>query len=542
MTRARIVVALSMAALVLSADPGSACTNLLVSSGASADGSTMITYAADSHDFYGELYFKPGGVHRPGAMREIYEWDTGKYLGRIPEAPVTYTRVGNINEHQVAIGETTYGGREELGEPNGIIDYGSLMYIVLERARSAREAIRVIDELLGEHGYASSGESFSISDPKEVWIMDLIGKGKDEKGAVWVARRVPDGYISGHANQARIRQFPLDEPQTTLYADDVISFARKMGWYEGPDSEFSFADTYAPLDFGALRFCEARVWSAFRRAAPSLELAPDYVMGDATAERLPLWIKPDTKLTVADVMALMRDHYEGTPMDMTTDVGAGPFKCPYRWRPMTWEVDGEKYLHERAISTQQTAFSFVTQSRSWLPDPIGGVLWFGFDDTYQTVYTPIYCGVRAVPPTYGEGVASLTDFSWESGFWVFNWVSNQVYSRWSDMIVDLQTVQNELEAFFISRQPEVEAAAMKLHEMSPDLAREHLTEYSVAAGEQVTRRWRKLGEHLLVKYLDGNVKDEFGAPHHPPYPDDWYRRIVEERGDEIKQREVAPQQ
>ncbi len=313
-----------------------------------------------------------------------------------------------------------------------------------------------------------------------------------------------------------------------------------MGWYDGPDRDFSFADTYAPIDFGALRFCEARVWSAFRRAAPSLDLPPDYVMGDATAEPLPLWIKPDRKLSVADVMALMRDHFEGTPMDMTKDVGAGPYACPYRWRPMTWEVDGEKYLHERAISTQQTAFSFVTQSRSWLPDPVGGVLWFGFDDTFQTVYTPIYCGIREVPPTYAEGVASLNDFSWDSGFWVFNWVSNQVYARWSDMIVELQTVQNELEGFFLSRQPEVEAAAMSLWEISPDLARDHLTKYSVAAGEQVTKRWRKLGEHLLVKYLDGNVKDASGAAQHPPYPDEWYRKIVGERGDELKRREVEP--
>jgi len=530
-----ILTTIAVAAALLAGSPAAACTNILVTKGASSDGSTMVTYAADSHDLYGELYFEPGRVFAAGAMRDVYEWDTGKFLGRIPQAPATYTRVGNINEHQVVIGETTFGGREELKGPAGMLDYGSLMYIALERAKTAREAIKVITDLVAEYGYHSTGESFSIADPNEVWLLEMIGKGEGNKGAVWVARRVPEGYISAHANQARIRQFPLNDPQNTLYSKDVISFAREKGWFAGKDEEFSFADVYAPMDFGAARFCESRVWSVFRRAAPSLNLGVEYVDGYHLDLRLPLWIKPDRKLSVADVMALMRDHFTGTPLDMTQDVGAGPFACPYRWRPMTWEVDGAKYVHERAISTQQTGFSFVSQSRAWLPNPIGGVLWFGVDDTYSTVYVPMYAGIRAVPATFAQGVASMRQFSWDSAFWVFNWVANYAYSRYKDMIVDIQTVQRELEGQFLADQRAIEEKALALYRQAPELAREFLTQYSVTAGDAVTARWRKLGETLLVKYMDGNVKNEFGKPTHPRYPDDWYRRIVKERGDAIKQ-------
>ncbi len=533
--RLAILTTLAVAAALVAGPPAAACTNILVTKGASSDGSTMVTYAADSHDLYGELYFEPGRVFSAGAMRDVYEWDTGKFLGRIPQAPVTYTRVGNINEHQLAIGETTFGGRKELKGPAGMLDYGSLMYIALERAKTAREAIKVMTDLVAEYGYHSTGESFSIADPNEVWLLEMIGKGEGQKGAVWVARRVPEGYISAHANQARIRQFPLNDPQNTLYSKDVITFAREKGWFTGKDEEFSFADVYAPLDFGGARFCESRVWSVFRRAAPSLNLGVEYVDGYHLDLRLPLWIKPDNKLSVADVMALMRDHFTGTPLDMTQDVGAGPFACPYRWRPMTWEVDGGKYVHERAISTQQTGFSFVSQSRAWLPNPIGGVLWFGVDDTYSTVYVPMYAGIRAVPATFAQGVASMKQFSWDSAFWVFNWVANFAYSRYKDMIVDIQTVQRELEGQFLADQKAVEEKALVLHRQAPELAREFLTRYSVEAGDAVTARWRKLGEALLVKYMDGNVKNEYGKPTHPRYPDDWYRRIVKERGDAIKQ-------
>jgi dipeptidase len=529
------VACLLLTCLAAVPQPASACTNLIVTKGASADGSTFISYIADSHELYGELYLQPGGTFPAGATREIVEWDTGKLLGRIPQAPVTYWRVGNINEHQVSVGETTFGGREELAKPEkkAVVDYGSLMYIALERARTAREAIKVMTELAMEYGYASEGESFSVADPNEAWLLEMIGKGEDAKGALWVARRIPDGAISGHANQSRIRTFPLHDPANCLYAPDVISFARAKGWFTGKDEEFSFADVYAPADFGSLRFCEARVWSMFRRAAPSASLPFDAAKG--VPAPLPLWIKPDRKLSVADAMALMRDHFEGTPLDMTKDVGAGPFACPYRWRPMEWEVDGKKYVHERAISTQQTGFSFIAQMRSTLPDPIGGVLWFGVDDTYSTVWTPMYCGIREVPKPFAVGVADLNHFSWDSMFWTFNWVANYAYSRYSDMIVDIQQVQRELEGRFIADQPAIDQAALALYNQAPALARDYLTRYSVAQGEMVHTRWRKLGEDLLVKYMDGNVKDSQGNVTHPEYPKAWYRRIVADHGSVIQE-------
>ncbi len=517
----------------LAAPAALACTSMLVSKGASSDGSTLITYAADSHELYGELYYTPARRNGPGAWRDIIEWDTGKFLGRIKEAPVTYTVVGNLNEHQLAISESTFTGRKELEGPAGIVDYGSLIYIALERAKTAREAIKVMTDLVAEYGYASTGESFSIADPKEVWILEMIGKGTGKKGAVWVARRLPEGYLSAHANQARIRQFPLNDAENALYSPDVISFAREKGWFTGADKDFSFADTYHPLDFESVRFAEARVWSIFRRAAPSAGLGADYVDGSAPTKRLPLWVKPDKKLAVQDVMGLMRDHFEGTPLDMTKDVGAGPYAAPYRWRPMTWEVDGKKYLHERAISTQQTGFSFVAQMRSWMPGPIGGVLWFGVDDTFTTVYTPMYAGIRGTPKNFATGVASRGEFSWDSSFWVFNWVSNQTYARWSDMIVDVQKTQGELEGQFLADQADIEKAALELYKSSPEQARTYLTEYSTQQGDKVHTRWRKLGEQLLVKYIDGNVRDEQGKVNHPKYPESWYRHIVRDTGSRL---------
>ena len=521
-------------ALIALGSPAWACTNFLITKGASADGSTMITYAADSHVLYGELYYTPARMHPPGAKLDVYEWDTGKYLGKIDQVPETCSVAGNMNEHQVSIGETTWGGREELVDPEAEMDYGSLMYIALQRAKTAREAVGIMTDLVAEHGYYSSGETFSISDPEEVWIMDMIGKGPGNKGAVWVARKVPDGYITAHANSPRIRQFPLKDRNKTLYAPDVISFAREKGYFEGEDEDFCFADAYDPPNFGARRFCDARVWCMFMRAAPSLNLPAGRALGQEDAEPIPLWIKPDRKLTVADVMGFMRDHFEGTELDMTQDIGAGPFDLPYRWRPLTWKAGDEKYLNERAVSTQQTGFSFVAQARSWLPNPIGGVFWFGVDDTYSTVYFPVYCGVTEVPHSYAVGTGSFHDVTWDSAFWVFNRVSNFAYLRYSDMIKDIQVVQAELEDKFVADLVEIDSAALALYEKSPRLAKDYLTEYTKSAGEDVVKRWRELGKFLLYKYLDGNVKNEHGEVTHPGYPESWYEKVVEATGDHLR--------
>jgi dipeptidase len=537
---------LSIAAVILFQDPATACTNFLVTKGASTDGATMITYSADSHVLYGELYYTPARLHLPGAMLDIIEWDTGKFLGQIKQVPKTYAVVGNMNEHQLTIGETTFGGRPELTNPKGVVDYGSLMYIALQRAKTAREAIHVMTGLMAEYGYYSSGESFSIADPNEVWLFEFIGKGPGVKGALWVARKVPDGYITGHANGPRIRQFPLNDPDT-LYAPDVITFAREKGWFTGNDADFSFADVYGALDFGASRFCDARVWCMYRRAAPSQNFPDDWVNGVPGAKPLPLFIKPDKKLSVHDLMELMRDHFEGTGLDMTKDIGAGPYALPYRWRPLTWKVEskdeqGEKiekeYLNERATSTQQTGFSFVTQSRSWLPDPIGGVLWFGVDDTYSTVYVPMYCGITRAPHGFAVGTGSFHEVTWESAFWVFNYVANFAYLRYNDMIKDVQKAQRELEGEFLGEQAAIEAAALALHQQSPRSAVDYLTAHSARLADRTIQRWRKLGEFLLYKYMDGNVKDELGKVKHPGYPEAWYQQVALVAGDNLAMRKL----
>ncbi len=525
----RTRITLTFAALVLLAPPAAACTNFLVSAGASTDGSTMVTYTADSHVFYGELYYRPPGEHAPGTMIPIHEWDTGKYLGEIAQAPVTYAVVGNMNEHQVTIGETTFGGRK-LRDPDAILDYGSLIYVTLQRARTAREAIDIMTALVEEYGYYSKGETFSIGDPGEVWIMDLIGKGPEHKGAVWVARRVPDGYITAHANAARIRQFPRNDKHT-LYSPDVVDFAREQGWYEGTDADFSFADVYDPDAFGTRRACEARVWCMFERAAPGGDHGEGWILGEPDAAPVPLWIRPERKVSVVDVMGYMRDHYEGTALDMTLDIGAGPYALPYRWRPMRWEVDGQRYFHERATSTQQTGFSFVAQMRDWLPDPVGGLFWFGVDDTYTTVWFPAYAGITEAPYAYREGTGSYHDVDYDAAFWSFNRVANYAYSRYSDMIVDIRRVQQALEGRFLAEVQEVDAAAAALYEQSPRLARDYLTRYSGEAGNAVVERWNILFDELLYKYLDGNVKDEFGKPQFEGYPEEWLRKIVESTGE-----------
>jgi dipeptidase len=515
------------------------CTNYLVTKGASTDGSTFISYSADSHVLYGELYYKPAAMYPEGTMVDVIEWDTYKFLGRIKQARQTYSVVGNMNEFQVSIGETTYGGREELVDPKAIVDYGSLMYLALQRAKTAREAITVMTDLVAEYGYASEGESFSIADPNEVWIMEMIGKGPGNKGAVWVAIRIPDGYVSAHANQARIRQFPLNDPLNCLYAKDVISFAKQKGYFKGEDKDFSFVDAYAPITFGGMRFCEARVWSMFNKINSQMGKYEDYATGHNPNNPMPLYIKPDKKLSAHDVMQLMRDHFEGTSMDMTKDIGAGPYKLPYRWRPLTWKVDSVEYCNERAVSTQQTGFSFIAQARSWIPAPIGGIFWFGVDDTYSTVYVPMYCGIKKAPESYAVGNGSFQEFTWKSAFWVFNFVANYAYSRYSEMIPDIQKVQVELEGQFFANQAEVEQNALDIYKTSPLKARDYLTDYSCQQADQTVSRWMKLGEFLIWKYLDGNTKDEFGKAQHPGYTKEWYKQIANDTGDKLKVVKVA---
>ena len=539
-----------------------ACTNILITKGASVDGSTFVSYAADSHDLYGELYYWPGKTYSSGAMLDVYEWDTRKYLGKIPQVAQTFTVIGNMNEHQLTIGETTFGGRSELENATGLIDYGSLIYITLQRARNAREAIKTMTELVSEYGYCSGGESFSIADPNEVWIMEMIGKGNDEKGAVWVAVKIPDGYVSAHANQARITSFPLEKDSKAsisdknikkifdanievVYSQDVISFAVKKGYFKGENKNFSFADAYAPLDFGALRGCEARVWSAFRIMNPEMDKYISFILGEST-EKMPLYIKPAKKISAADVKNIMRDVFEGTPLSMTEDPGAGPYKAPYRWRPLSWKLDGETYVNERAIATQQTGFSFVAQMRSWLPNPIGGIFWFGVDDANMTVYVPMYVGMNGIPENVAVGNGNLLEFTWDSSFWVFNWVANQAYNRFSQMIVDIRKVQSELENKFDNSLSAIDQTALALYNDNPAAAREFLTEYSHSQSRLTHERWRKLGEFLMVKYLDGNIHPEengefkrntHGNPEHaqfPGYSEDFYRNIVDKTGDHLK--------
>jgi dipeptidase len=521
------------------------CTNLLVGKKASTDGSTIISYAADSYGLYGELYHWPAKEYKPGEMLKVYEWDSGKYLGEIPQVLKTYNVIGNMNEHQLAIGETTFGGRSELTDSTGIIDYGSLIYITLQRAKNAREAIKIMTSLVSEYGYYSSGESFSIADPNEIWVMEMIGKGPGNKGAVWVAVRIPDDCVTAHANQARIQQFPLNDPENCIYSPDVITFAREKGYFTGKDSEFSFAKAYAPLDFGALRFCEARVWSFFNNVNKDMGKYVTYAQG-LTTDPMPLYIKPDRKLSVQDIQNLMRDHYEGTELDWRFDVGAGPFNSPYRWSPLTYQVDSVEYCNERPIATQQTAFSFVAQMRSWLPNEIGGILWFGIDDAAQTVYYPFYCGHNKVPHEMKIGNGDLLTFSWTSAFWIHNWVSNLVYTRYSDMSEDMKKVQSALENGFHASQPQIEEKALSVLEQSNQDAVKYLTSYTNNLVTEGVAEWKKLGEFLMVKYIDGVIKQEengkfkrnpYGQPANPlrpGYSNEYYQKIIDQTGDKYK--------
>jgi len=541
----RITTLLLSLVVVFHQSPVESCTNFLAGSGATVDGSTLITYAADSHNLYGELYHWPAQDWPEGSWLDIKEWDSGKPLGRIPQVAHTYSVIGNMNEHQVTIGETTFGGRPELVDTTGIMDYGSLIYVTLQRATTAREAIGIMTDLVAEHGYYSSGESFSIGDPNEVWILEMIGKGPDYKGAVWVAVRIPDDCVAGHANQSRIRTFPLDDPDNCLYSPDVISFARQKAYFSGMNTEFSFADAYAPLDFGALRGCDARVWSFFRRVNGTMDAYLPYIKGESK-DAMPLFIKPDRKLSAQDFKDFMRDHFEGTPFDMQQDVGAGPYKVPYRWRPMNFTVDSVEYVNERATATQQTGFSFVAQMRSWLPDPVGGVFWFGVDDANTSVYVPMFCGITEIPNCFKVGNGDMLTFSWTSAFWIYNWVANQAYHKYSYMIKDIRPVQQALENGFTADLPKLDNMARSLYTQYPDSVRSLLTRYSVEQAEASTARWKQLGEYLMVKYIDGNVKkekdgrferNEYGLPAYPEFPGydaEYYRQVAKDAGDKLK--------
>lgn len=536
---------LSVSLWVMATLPTIACTNLLVGKKASTDGSVFLSYSADSYALFGELYHWKAQRHPAGSKLKVHDWDTGKYLGEIAQVPQTYNVVGNSNEHQLTIGETTFGGREELQDSTGILDYGSLIYITLQRAKTAREAIKVMTSLVEKYGYYSGGESFSIADPNELWIMEMIGKGAGRKGAVWVAVRIPDDCIAAHANQARIQQFPLNDPENCIYSSDVISFAREKGYFSGKDADFSFAQAYNPIDFGGMRFCEARVWSFFKAFSKDMEKFQSYAQGKEYTP-MPLYVKPDRKLSLQDVQAMMRDHYEGTALDWRNDVGAGAYQSPYRWAPLTWKVDSVEYCNERPIATQQTAFSFVAQMRSWMPKPVGGVLWFGVDDAAQTVYVPMYMSITTIPQCFRVGNGDLYNFSWTSSFWIHNWVSNMVYNRYAPMHADLKKVQDRLEAKFIAEQSQVDKKALEMARVSPVKAVAYLTNYSGKAAQTAFAEWKKLGEFLTIKYMDGVVRkekdgnferNEHGSPSSPirsGYSPEFYRRVVKETGDRYR--------
>ena len=591
MRKALYIAACLLAGMAASEIAGMACTNILVTRGASADGSCMISYAADSHTLFGELYFRKAADWPEGSMLDVYEWDTGKYLGQIPQARHTYQTVGNMNEHQLIIGETTYGGRPELYDSTGIMDYGSLIYIALQRAATAREAIEVIVDLANTYGYCSSGESFSIADKDEVWVMDLIGKGHRlengknvRKGIVWVARRVPDGYICAHANQSRISTFPLDDKENCLYSPDVIDFAREMGYFDGPDEEFSFCDAYNPLNFGALRGCESRAWSAFNILCDGQFTYEDgdgntvtrdaydyidYAMGYDASKRFPLFVRPSRKLTVKDVADAMRDHFEGTPMDMTVDIGAGGNALPYRWRPMEFEYEGQTYVNERAIATQQTGFWFVGQSRGWLPDLIGGLLWFGTDDAATSYLTPIYAAISEVPECFAEGNGNMLTYSPTSAFWMCNRVANACYRMYDVMAPFVRERIDSFENSQMKQVPLIDSQALDLYEKALDTPRrqirrnddirkvvdpyaevkDFLTEYSVETAQGIFSEWTGLEVMLLLKFMDGNVKaqnpdgsfvtngyrdDIPDGITNPGYTEKWKEAVVRDHGDVLR--------
>lgn len=521
-----------------SAIESSACTNLIVGKKASVDGSVLVSYNADDYGMFGHLCHYPAGTHKKGEMRKIFDWDTGEYHGEIPEAPVTYNVIGNINEFQLSIGETTYGGREEMVDTTGILDYGSLIYVTLQRAKTAREAIAVMTSLVEKYGYCSEGETFSICDPNEAWIMEMMGTGPGSKGVVWVAMRIPDNAICAHANQSRIGKFDMKDKKNVLYSRNVISYARKMGWFTGKDADFSWKNTYARPDFSGRRFCDARVWSFFNHYQKGFDRYLPWALGkDPNAEDMPLWIIPDRKLSVHDVEMGMRDHYEGTALALdTTNVGGGIYQMPYRPTPLQFKVDGKTYFNERPISTQQTAFSFVSQLRSWMPREIGGVIWFGNDDANMVAYTPVYCGNTVQPECYNTPGADAVTFSDKNAFWVCNWVSNMVYPRYSQIFPELKTLRDSLEASYFAQQADFEKKAMNLYATDKQAALRMLNDYSVEKAQQMLAEWKNLAIRIIVKYNDMGVKQEKNGKiiqktMRSGYPESFARKLVKETGD-----------
>ena len=526
------------AAMLLASSGAFACSNLIVGKKASVDGSVMVSYNADDYGMFGHLCHYPAGTHPKGTMRQIYDWDSGVYHGEIEEAPVTYNVIGNINEFQLSIGETTYGGREEMVDSTGILDYGSLIYVTLQRAKTAREAISVMTSLVEKYGYNSEGETFSICDPNEAWIMEMQGTGAGSKGVVWVALRIPDDAICAHANQSRIGKFNMKDKKNVLYSKNVISYARKMGWFNGKDSEFSWKNTYAFPDFSGRRFCDARVWSFFNHYADGFDRYLPWALGkDKDAEDMPLWIVPNRKLSVADVENGMRDHYEGTALALdTTNIGGGIYEMPYRPTPLTFTVDGKQYFNERPISTQQTAFTFVSQLRSWLPREIGGVLWFGNDDANMVAYTPVYCGNTVQPACYNTKGADAVTFSSDNAFWLCNMVSNMVYPRYSQLFPELKAVRDSLETSYFANQTSIEKQAADLYLTDKAAALKLLNNYSNAKADEMLANWKRLATRIIVKYNDMAVKKEkdgklLQSVTRPGYPISFGRKLVKETGD-----------
>lgn len=520
-----------------------ACTNFIVGKNASTDGSVMCTYNADSYGMFTGLCHYPAGTHTKGEMRKIIDYDTYVCHGEIPEAPVTYNVIGNINEYQVSIGETTFGGREELVDTTGLIDYGSLMYLGLQRAKTAREAIDVMTSLVAQYGYNSEGETFTICDPNEAWIMEMIGKGPGRTGAVWVAIRIPDDAICAHANQSRITTFDQKDKKNVLYSKDVIKFAREKGFFDGKDKDFSFNDAYAYPDFSGRRYCEARVWSFFNHFSNDMDRYLPYAMGKVKeAEPMPLWIIPNKKVSLQDIQDCMRDHYEGTPFSLDSDIGGGIWQMPYRPTPLSFKVDGKEYFNERPTSTQQTGFSYIAQLRGWLPRQIGGILWFGNDDGNMVAYTPVYCSAIRQPECYNTPGADAVTFSDKNAFWVCNWVSNMVYPRYSSMFPSLKAVRDSLEQSYFKEVPTVDLKAQQLLASSEKQAVDYLTDYSCKKGDEMICRWRQLAIYLIVKFNDMAEKKEVNGRFEvtpegvskvvrPGYPEATARKIAEQTGD-----------